>query len=455
PDDQRLPHELATLLQRELITSGWQSGEVIGTLPDIRRRYGLGRWACREAVGILEMRGWLELRRGAGGGLRVTLPTTQHLAKLMLVHLCLKGARVDQVIEARQTVHRVVVRKLMTLDCRGALPDQDFSRWLAAQTGNRTISLLMEFVTALYDECEGTVAVAQVAEQARLWDAVRSGDESRAGAALDDFLEATERLRAGEKVGLPWMFSRDGSETAATYAARLAQWLMKEIAQRAQDGQVDLGNEAEIGERHHLNRDIVRRAIRMLEDIGVVVSRRGANGGLTSREPDLAVIVELIPQLLHQQRVSSREVGEAFLLFKLEAARLSAARVQAGVASAKVTTLAQELRHTTPAQPHELIMMENRLIDLAENDVLAACDRGILFHGPVLPPEFTDPAGWWATRSITNNRMIIEAILAGDVQGAEAALMKKLLDMLPARAPALHSTHVHHVADLIPASVFE
>ncbi|MDB6015109.1 MAG: hypothetical protein JWL65_7359, partial [Gammaproteobacteria bacterium] len=42
PDDQRLPHELATLLQRELITSGWQSGEVIGTLPDIRRRYGLG-----------------------------------------------------------------------------------------------------------------------------------------------------------------------------------------------------------------------------------------------------------------------------------------------------------------------------------------------------------------------------------------------------------------------------
>lgn len=479
PDDQRLAHELATLLQRQFISSGCQSGELIGTLPDIRRRYGLGRWACREAVGILEMRGWLKLRRGAGGGLILTLPTIQHLAKLMLVHLCLKGARVEQVIEARRVVHRIVVRKLTTpdgvppavsellpqrslaLDSR--IQSQGFSRWLAARTGNPVLSFLMEFVTALYDECADTVAVARVAQQEQLWDAIRGGDESGASAALEDFLEGTERLERGEKVGLPRMFPRDGSGTSATYAVWLAQRLMREIAQRVHFGRMDLGNEAEIGERHHLNRDIVRRAVRMLEDIGVVVSRRGANGGLTTREPDLAAVVELIPQMLWQRSISSSELCEALFFLKFEAARLAAVRVHRGLASDKAVGLAEQLLHTAPTQRHELIMMENSLLDLAENDVLAACDRGMLFYAPVLPAEFTDPAGPQATRAIANNLKIIEAIRAGDVPRTEAAYMQQVLGILSDGAPAFltdgapvfHATRLPRVADPIRASISE
>lgn len=439
PDDSRLAHEFATILEREFISSG-RSGEVIGTLSGIRQRYGLGRWACREAIGILEMRGWLESRRGAGGGLVLTQPSTRDLAKQMLLHLCLKGARVDQVMEARRAVHRAVVRKLMT---SGSVPnapgDLCFSNWLATQTGNRAFVFLMELVTALYDECVATISIARVAEEGALWDAICSGDEVRVSAALDAFLASTERLQAGEKVRLPQVFPRDGSGAGTTHAARLAQSLLRQIAQCGACG-TDLGSEAEVGERHGLNRDIVRRAIRMLEDIGVVVSKRGRQGGLTSHEPDLAVVVELIAPLLYRRRIPSGEVAEAMLFIKLEAALLAALRVQTSCASVRVGKLLEDLLGTTPKLPHELITMENKLIELAENDVLAACDRGMLFCGPVMPIEDTDPSGAMASRGIANTRVIIEAIRAGDVRQAEAAFLKKMQDLGAYRRHAFPST---------------
>jgi DNA-binding GntR family transcriptional regulator len=151
---------------------------------------------------------------------------------------------------------------------------------------------------------------------------------------------------------------------------------------------------------------------------------------LTSREPDLAAVVELMPPLLHQRRVSSDAVVQAVGLLKLEAACLAASRVRSGIASEKVAVLAEQLLGTPPKQPHELIMMENRLIDLTENDVLAACDRGLFFGGPVVAPEFTDPARPHASQAIANTRAMIEAIRAGDVSRAEQTFIKKMSDAM-------------------------
>jgi DNA-binding FadR family transcriptional regulator len=450
PEDSRRAHEFATLLQRDLVSSGCRSGEVIGTLADIRQRYGLGRWACRETVGILEMRGWLESRRGARGGLVLTLPTLRDLAKLTLLHLCLKGLRVDQIIEARWTIHRIVVRKLLAHSAAQGTPRRydyhpagaPFSGWLSNQTGNRAFDFLMELVTALYDECVGSPVTESNAQEARLWTAIRRGDEAYAMAALEDFLASTERLRAGDVVALPRVFARDRGSSVATHSARLAQRLLRDIAQQASSGITDLGTEAAIGERQQLNRDIVRRALRMLEDIGIVVPRRGRQGGLTRREPDLAVIIELIPPLLAQREVLPTAAVDAALYLKLEAARLAAARVRTGTAGDKVAALADKLMSTVPRQPHELITMENSLIDLTENEVLAACDRGLMFYGPIFAPDMIDAAGARAGRAIINTFDLTEAIRAGDVRRTEAAFMQKMGDLRGSRAhPIIHSTH--------------
>jgi DNA-binding FadR family transcriptional regulator len=195
--------------------------------------------------------------------------------------------------------------------------------------------------------------------------------------------------------------------------------LIGEIARRGQHGPIDLGTEAEIGSRHHLHHEIVRQAIRVLEDIGVVVCRRGGQGGLTSREPDLAAVIDLIPPLLFQRGVSHDEVVEAMRLLKPETARLAALHVRKAAAGKSITDLADQLLCTRPTQSHELITMENTLVDLAENSVLAACDHGLLLYSPVIQPESVDPAGPLAAASIASIRNVVDAVLRGDLQAAE------------------------------------
>jgi len=445
PANHKRAHETATALQRELMTVGWKSGDVIGTLPEIRQRYGLGRLAFREAIGILEMRGWVESRRGGGGGLVLTLPTVQDLTTLTMVYLCLTNARTDQLIEAHRSVHQAIVSKLVmcggehraldefrganmatTTDADTCLPNLGFSRWLAAQTDNRCFAFVMDFVLGLYEESAGTHLIAPLAEERALWEAICNKDKHHAGIAFDNYLASIEYLRLGERLGLPRAFPRNGSGNSATYAARLARVLLCEIAQHGQRGPIDLGTEAEIGSRHHLHHDIVRQAIRVLEDIGVVVARRGGQGGLTSREPDLAVVIDLIPPLLFQRSVSWNEVLEAMLFLKPETARLAALHVSKATANQRVATLTEQLLCTMPMRSHELITMENAVVDLAENSVLTACDRGLLLYGPTEKPEYVNPAGAQATAGIASMRNIVDAVLRGDPQAAETFATRRL-----------------------------
>jgi DNA-binding GntR family transcriptional regulator len=73
---------------------------------------------------------------------------------------------------------------------------------------------------------------------------------------------------------------------------------------------------------------------------------------------------------------------------------------------------------------HELITMENTLVDLAENSVLTACDRGLLLYGPMQLP--VDPAGAHATAGVASMRSIVDAVLRGDSQAAETIASRRL-----------------------------
>lgn len=450
PNDHRLAHGAVAILQREFIDNGTRAGDLIGTLPEIRQRYGLGRWACREAVGILEMRGWVESRRGVGGGLVLTLPSVHDITQLMLVHLCLKGACTDQIIEVRCLVHRAVVGILMRhngeaialqpvrLD-EASLSARDFSCWLAAQTGNRALEFAMNFVTGLHEECvDADLAAAPAIGVQLLWNAICEKNIDKANAALDFFVKSTEHLRRGERVNLPDDFLRDDSGRASSSAARLARLLITEIAR--QDGRrpISLGTEADVSVRHCFHHEVVRQAIRVLEDIGIVVPRRGGHGGLTSRDPDLAAIIELIPPLLSHQNVPWSEVVEAMTLLKREAAYLAAWRVRMGVASEKVWELAEQLLSTRPTQTNDLITMENCLMDLAENSVLSAFDRGLLLYGPMASSEFADHAPL-ANAAFLHMPHILKAIVEGGPEAAEAAASSKLSYMSPVYADHIYS----------------
>jgi DNA-binding FadR family transcriptional regulator len=284
----------------------------------------------------------------------------------------------------------------------------------------------MDFVLALYEESAGTHPLAPIAEEKMLWEAICSKDKHCANVALDRYFACTECRRPGEKLSLPRAFPRNGSGGSATYAARLARVLTGKIVQDGQCGPIDLGTEADIGSRHRLHYEVVRQAIRVLEDIGPVVSRRGGQGGLTSREPDLALVIELIPPLLFQRGVTNDEVIEAMGFLKLETACLAAMHVRKATAGKSVATLTEKLLCTRPVRPHDFITMENTLVDLAENSVLAACDRGLLLYSPALSPESTDSARVHAAGGIARMRNIVDAVLRGDPQAAETIAARML-----------------------------
>jgi DNA-binding FadR family transcriptional regulator len=170
-DEVKRAHRAADRLQLDLLNGALTERFSLGTAREIRERYGLGRWACREAIGILELRGVATIRAGRGGGLVATVPSFGNLAKLMLLHLYMKRAYTRELIEARRLVHLAALRRVVE---RGGEPEElvemrrvlavpqqkvrdapaprlSFSGWLADRTGNGAFRFAVDFVETLCD----------------------------------------------------------------------------------------------------------------------------------------------------------------------------------------------------------------------------------------------------------------------------------------------------------------
>src|SRR5215210_4399114 len=63
---------------RERLESGrLKPGEKLPSEPDLAAQFGVSRTALREALKVLELSGYLEIRRGYGGGTFVATPTAE------------------------------------------------------------------------------------------------------------------------------------------------------------------------------------------------------------------------------------------------------------------------------------------------------------------------------------------------------------------------------------------
>lgn len=117
PPDAETPLSLRTsraaLLARELereIVNDHEPGDRIGTLGDLRTRFGVGVATVNEALARLETRGLIEVRPGVGGGVFVTPPS----ARLASAHAVL-GIRSDSrgyedSLEVREALEPLIVR---------------------------------------------------------------------------------------------------------------------------------------------------------------------------------------------------------------------------------------------------------------------------------------------------------------------------------------------------------
>lgn len=91
-------------------------------------------------------------------------------------------------------------------------------------------------------------------------------------------------------------------------------------------------------------------------------------------------------------------------------------------------------------------------MDLAENSVLSAFDRGLLLYGPMASPEFADHAPL-ANTAFVHMPLILSAILDGKPEEAEAATLSKLRIAGQFRPRAFCTKSEHHLGTYPPLNM--
>lgn len=420
--DVKLAQRAASLLQQEIISGRFGNGHSLGTAAEIRARYNLGRAAFREAVGILELRGVARLRPGPGGGVVVAEPDFDSLVNLTLLYLYATPLGVRELVEAERAILSAVVQRLLGMFDQlepSKLPSNwsqgGFPRFLARAIGNPAIELAVEFVERVREACMTPLAVRSDLEK-RLWQAVCLGQDAAALSALDGYLATRAHCSADIASSLK-DYSKSGPGSGKS-AYRLALRLLQEIVNQPNEWTDTLGSEGAMADRFNASADIVRQAVRLIEDLEVVEPRRGRNGGVLLRTPDTASIASLIPHLLAKQQLSVSTCFEAAGLLNVEIVRLAAIRT-------KDKGCSQDAEPSDEtADPWAMILLDRRIQAYAGNALLASIERGLLLYSCfVEPPNPAAPVPM--EKMMTLSQEILRAIEDSDVERASAALQER------------------------------
>ncbi len=89
---------------------GWQVGAIVGSEAELLERYDVSRAVFRESVRLLEHLGVASTRRGPGGGLVVTEPSSTAVVQAFMVYLAYTDVTLGELMEARSSLERSVAR---------------------------------------------------------------------------------------------------------------------------------------------------------------------------------------------------------------------------------------------------------------------------------------------------------------------------------------------------------
>lgn len=209
--------ELVLRQLREQLESGrLRPGEKLPSEPDLASQFGVSRTALREALKVLELSGYLEIRRGYGGGTFVARPSAEEFkmvtpsgvrvsavtpVQLEQVRLAIEPAAAG--IAAGMDVRDVrpledTVREMEIFDDRPARvleANVDFHVAVAKVSGNPVfVALLEELRPAVYRELNLPVRNPDWRETCRkehgqIIAAIKSGDKDSAERVMRHHLE--------------------------------------------------------------------------------------------------------------------------------------------------------------------------------------------------------------------------------------------------------------------------
>lgn len=183
-----------------------------------------------------------------------------------------------------------------------------------------------------------------------------------------------------------------------------------------------LPGEIELAERYGVGRAAVREALRLLERDGLVEVRRGVNGGIFVRHPEIGQVGEVVSLLFATQGTTIGEWVDFRLLVEPAGAELAA----------RHATEAQREQLSTPTDAAESVDLPHvpdlhMMVAQASGNGVLAVALGAMrpsFDEHFRPSRISD-SDLAATDAA--HRKIVRRILAGDGPGARRAMTVHLL----------------------------
>ena len=345
---------LALRIERQVLDL--PPGAFIGVEGELLEAYKVGRGTLREAIGCLERRGVAHMARGASGGLYVSAEASESLASSVSLALEMLGPSFEDLSAVGSIFKRHVAglaalnadetqsRDLVALASAASRADtlvqyaerrRVFQRALTAASGDRILGGLidasarammrgMPMFDMIYRDFDEDVdrlkeAECAVAEAIAAKDAHRAqtATDISAGVELASYRRALSAGRLQVLVEIAWQ------NNASAVTAKAAQWVVWALRREISHALPDcfLGSERDLAERFGVGRAVMREALRMLADFGLVAHRPGAGGGVFARrfDPWLATA----PLAIWVTRTPG-DVWSARTLVEAEAARLVA-----------------------------------------------------------------------------------------------------------------------------------
>lgn len=115
----RASEEIVTQIH-DAFFKGMRPGDWLGTEPELAARFGVSRITIRDAIRTLEAEGVVDIRVGAGGGIRVAESSPERYVQALSIQLHLMGLTWKELTEAQSAIEQTTTR----LAARLATPEQ-------------------------------------------------------------------------------------------------------------------------------------------------------------------------------------------------------------------------------------------------------------------------------------------------------------------------------------------
>ncbi len=99
-----LATRIVAAVRDALFERRYRPGDFLGTEQDVAARYGVSRMAARDALRSLEAMGVVDIRRGIGGGARISQGNPQRFAEALAIQLELAGIETEEILVAQHAV---------------------------------------------------------------------------------------------------------------------------------------------------------------------------------------------------------------------------------------------------------------------------------------------------------------------------------------------------------------